>query len=67
MNDGWLWGANPVEAWSPIGELREEVPEHVRLMTTAYNLMMGKFTAREYVKDLPTRDANDVVVLRKMR
>ena len=56
-----------MEAWSPIGELREDVPEHVRLMTTTYNLMIGKCTAREYVKDLPTRDANDVVVLRKMR
>ena len=40
MEDRWVWGANPVEAWSPIGELREEVPEHVRLLTTTYNLMV---------------------------
>ncbi len=63
----WYWSARPVEAWSPMGELEEEVTEHARLMTTVNSMMMDKLPTREYLKRLAVRDINDNLVLKKMR
>jgi hypothetical protein len=63
----WVWNANPVEAWSPIGEREEEVTEHTRLMTAVFNMMMDRQSPKEYIKSLSVRDVNDTLVLRKMR
>ena len=56
-----------MEAWSPIGELEEEVTEHARLMTAVFTMMMDKQAPKEYIKSLAVRDVNDTLVLRKMR
>ena len=63
----WYWSARPVEAWSPLGELEEEVTEHARLMTTVNSMMMDKLPTREYLKRLGVRDINDNLVLKKLR
>ncbi len=56
-----------MEAWSPVGELREEVTDHARLMTAVFTLMMDRQSPKEYIKSLLIRDVNDILVLRKLR
>ena len=63
----WYWSSRPVEAWSPIGELGDEMTEHARLMTAVNTLMMDKQSPKDYIKSLAVRDVNDTLVLRKLR
>jgi hypothetical protein len=50
-----------------MGELRAEVPEHGRVLSALFTMMLDKPHTREYIRALMVRDINDLTVIRKLR
>ena len=63
----WTWGSTPVEAWSSMGELTVEVPEHGRVLSALFTMIIDKPHTRENIRGLMVRGINDLTVLRKLR
>ena len=56
-----------MEAWSSIGELREDVPPHARVIAMLHYLMMSRSTVSDVVRNMAMRDIGDTSVLRRVR
>ena len=56
-----------MEAWSSIGELREDVPPHARVIAMMHYLMMGRSAVSDVVRNMAMRDIGDSSVLRRVR
>ena len=56
-----------MKAWSSMGELTVEIPEHGRVLSALFTMIMDQPHTREYIRALMVRDINDLTVLRKLR